>query len=126
MTENEMVGWDHRLHGHKFEQALGDCEGQGSLLCCSSWGCKESDTTEQLSNRCIVRFSRELEYIYMYIYVCTYMYICVCIYVYTYIYIYIYILYRILYIHADIHHSPNPSAILSLLSVCQSSHLDSF
>ena len=41
MTEDEMVGWHHRLNGHEFEQALGDGEGQGSLVCCSSWGCKE-------------------------------------------------------------------------------------
>ena len=45
-TENEMVGWHHQLNGHKFEQALGDGEGQGSLACCSPWGCKESNTTE--------------------------------------------------------------------------------
>ena len=45
-----MVGWHHRLHGHEFEQALGDGEGQGSLACCSPWGCKESDMTEQLNN----------------------------------------------------------------------------
>ena len=46
MTEDEMVGWHHRLDGHEFEQApeLGD--GQGSLACCSPWGGKESDTTE--------------------------------------------------------------------------------
>ena len=43
---DEMVGWHHRLDGHKFEQAPGDSEGQGSLLCCSPWGYKESDTTE--------------------------------------------------------------------------------
>ena len=43
---DEMVGWHHRLVGHKFEQAPGDSEGQGSLLCCSPWGHKESDTTE--------------------------------------------------------------------------------
>ena len=36
MTENEMVGWHHRLNGHEFERALGDGEGQGSLACCSS------------------------------------------------------------------------------------------
>ena len=46
-----MVGWHHRLDGHEFEQTLGDNEGQGSLVCCSPWGCKESDTTEQLKNR---------------------------------------------------------------------------
>ena len=44
-----MVGWPHRLNGHEFEQALGDGEGQGSLACCSPWGRKESDTTEQLN-----------------------------------------------------------------------------
>ena len=49
MTEDEMVGWHHWLNGHEFEQALGDCEGQGNLGSCSSWGCKESDTTEQLN-----------------------------------------------------------------------------
>ena len=40
-TEYEMAGWHHWLNGHEFEQALGDGEGQGSLVCCSSWGCKE-------------------------------------------------------------------------------------
>ena len=45
MTEDEMVGWYHRLNGHEFEQALGD-GGQGCLACCSPWGRKESDTTE--------------------------------------------------------------------------------
>ena len=49
MTEDEMVGWHHRLSGHEFEHALGDSEGQGSLVCCNSWGHKESDTTEQLN-----------------------------------------------------------------------------
>ena len=46
MTEDEMVGWLHRLSRHEFEQALGVGDGQGSLACCSSWGCKESDMTE--------------------------------------------------------------------------------
>ena len=40
-----MVGWYHWLRGHEFEQTPGDSEGQRSLICCSSWGCKESDTT---------------------------------------------------------------------------------
>ena len=40
----------HRLNRHEFEQTLGDGEGQGSLVCCSPWGSKESDTTEQLYN----------------------------------------------------------------------------
>ena len=46
MTKDEMVGWHHQFNGHEFKQALGDGEGQGSLACCSSWGCKELDTTE--------------------------------------------------------------------------------
>ena len=49
MTKDEMVGWHHRLNGHKFEQALGVGDGQESLPCCSPWGHKELDTTEQLS-----------------------------------------------------------------------------
>ena len=48
-TEDEMVGWHHQLDGHEFEQALGVGDGQGSLVCCSPWGHKESDTTEQLN-----------------------------------------------------------------------------
>ena len=44
-TEDEMVGWHLQLNGHEFEQAPGDSEGQGSLVCCSQWGYKESDTT---------------------------------------------------------------------------------
>ena len=45
-----MVGWHHRPDGHESEQAPGDGEGQGSLACCSPWGRKESDTTEQLKS----------------------------------------------------------------------------
>ena len=48
MTEDEMVGWYHRLYGHEFEPAPQVGEGQGGLVCCSSWCHKESDTTEQL------------------------------------------------------------------------------
>ena len=50
MTEDEMVGWCHRLSGHEFEQALGVGDGQGSLACCSPWGRKELDTSERLKN----------------------------------------------------------------------------
>ena len=50
MTEDEMVGWHHLLNGHEFEQASGVGDGQGSLVGCSPWGCKESDMTEQLNN----------------------------------------------------------------------------
>ena len=49
-TEDEMVGWHHRLNRHEFEQALGDGEGQGSLKGCSPWGRKESDMTDRLNN----------------------------------------------------------------------------
>ena len=50
MTEEEVVAWHHQLNGHEFEQTLGDGKGQGSLVCCSPWGCRESDMTEQLNN----------------------------------------------------------------------------
>jgi len=46
MTEDEMVGWHHQLNGRKFEYAPGVGNGQGSLVCCSPWGCKELDTTK--------------------------------------------------------------------------------
>ena len=46
MTEDEMVGWHHQLTGHEFESTLGVGYGQGGLVCCSSWGHKEADTTE--------------------------------------------------------------------------------
>ena len=45
-----MIEWHHQLGGHVFGQALGDDEGQESLLCCSPWGHKELDMTEQLNN----------------------------------------------------------------------------
>ena len=47
-TEDEMVGWYHRLNGHGFGWTLGVGDGQGGLVCCSPWGCKESNTTELL------------------------------------------------------------------------------
>ena len=49
MTEEEMVEQHHLLDGHEVEQAPGVGDGQGSLVCCSPWGHKESDTTEPLS-----------------------------------------------------------------------------
>ena len=66
MTEDEMVGLHHQLNGHEFEQTPGDSEGQGSLACCSPWGHKESDTTEQQNSNsnnsgdCIFSFLRNL------------------------------------------------------------------
>ena len=49
-TEDEMVGWNHRLNGYEFEQSPGDGEGQGSLVCCSSCSRKELDMTEEMNN----------------------------------------------------------------------------
>ena len=48
MREDEMVGWHHQLNGLEFEQALGVDDEQGSLVCCSPWGCKELDMIEQM------------------------------------------------------------------------------
>ena len=45
-----MVGWYHQLNGQESEQTLRDSEGHGSLVCCSPWGPRESDTTELLNN----------------------------------------------------------------------------
>ena len=49
-TEDETVGWHHWFSGHELGQTPGDGKGQGSLVCCSPWGCKESDTTWRLNN----------------------------------------------------------------------------
>ena len=56
MTEDEMVGWHHRLNGHEPEQTPGDSEGQGSLVYCSPWGRKESDVTKHHQNDSTTRF----------------------------------------------------------------------
>ena len=48
-TEDEMAGWHHQLDGHASEQVLGVGDRQGNLACCSPWGRKELDTTEQLN-----------------------------------------------------------------------------
>jgi len=48
-TEDEMAGWHHWLNGRKFEQTPGVGDGQGSLACCSPWGCKDLGTTERLN-----------------------------------------------------------------------------
>ena len=49
MTEDEVVGWHHQCDGHSFEQARGAGNGQGNLVCCSPWGCKELNTTERVN-----------------------------------------------------------------------------
>ena len=53
ITEYEMAGWHHQLHGCEFEQVPRDGEGQGSLVRCIPWGHKESDMTERINNKCI-------------------------------------------------------------------------
>ena len=50
MTEDDMAEWHHQRNGHEFEQAPGVGYGQGSLVCFSPWGHKESDMTEQLNS----------------------------------------------------------------------------
>ena len=50
MTEDETVGWYHRLNGQEFQQTPGDGEGQGRVECCSPWGHKELDTTQRLND----------------------------------------------------------------------------
>ena len=50
MTEDEMVGWYHRLNGREFEQTLGDSEGRGNMVCYSQWGHQKSDTTDRMNN----------------------------------------------------------------------------
>ena len=55
MKVGEMVGWHHQHNGRGFGWAPGVGDGQGGLACCSSWGCKESDTAEQLNNNKLMR-----------------------------------------------------------------------
>ena len=57
-TEDEMAGWHHQLDGHEFEWTPGVGDGQGGLVCCDSWGHKQSDTTEQLNWRKLHWWSR--------------------------------------------------------------------
>ena len=61
MTEDEMVGWHHQLNGHEFEQAPGVHDGQGSLVCCSPWGRKDLETTEQLNNKRVGAAAKSLQ-----------------------------------------------------------------
>ena len=62
-TEDEMAGWHHQLDGHELERTLGVGAGQGGLVCCDSWGCKESDMTERLNwTELISNISRYLQW----------------------------------------------------------------
>ena len=53
-TKDEMVGWHHRLDGHEFELTLRVGDGQGGMACCSPWGCKESDMTEDWTKTILI------------------------------------------------------------------------
>ena len=59
MTEDEMLGWHHRLNGHEFDQTLGDRERQGSLACCSSWSTQLSDRTTKITTDCVGMSGKE-------------------------------------------------------------------
>ena len=59
-----MVEWHHQFNGHEFEQVPGDGEGQGSLVCCSPWGCKESDTTERLNSNNNIGYTFQVYFIF--------------------------------------------------------------
>ena len=75
-TEDEMVGWHHLLDGYEFEQTPGDGEGQGTLVCCSPWGCKESDMIEWLnsSNNHNLHKDSDSGSFYLWIYFCCYLF----------------------------------------------------
>ena len=61
MTEDEMVRWHHRLDRYQFEQALGNGDGQGSLVCCSPWDHKELEMTKRPNNK-YVRYDLSLSF----------------------------------------------------------------
>ena len=65
-TEDKIVGWHHQLDGNEFEQTPEDHEGQGSLMCCSPWGRKESDITEQVNSKSPVNVT------WLHTYICIY------------------------------------------------------
>ena len=60
MTEDEMAGWHHRLSGHESDQALGDGEGQGSLVCCSPWSRRVRHNLATEQQPCISTFDQGL------------------------------------------------------------------
>ena len=62
MTEDEMVGWHHRLNGHEFGWTPGVGDGQGGLACCGSWGHKELDTTERLNGTELIAAAQKQKY----------------------------------------------------------------
>ena len=72
MTEDEMVGWHHRVNGHEFEQTQGDSVGQGTLACCSPWACQESDTTKWLNNKSLCKLGDSYMELSILFYFCVY------------------------------------------------------
>ena len=62
VTEDEMLGWHHKLNGHEFKQTPGNGKGLGSLACCSPWDCKESDMTKRQNNTYKMHFLRTFKY----------------------------------------------------------------
>ena len=64
-----MVGWNHQLDGQEFEQTLGDGKGQGALVCCSPWGCEESDRTDRLNNNNKNRVIFEASLLFLYFHI---------------------------------------------------------
>ena len=68
-----MVEQRHWLNGHAFEQTPGDGEGQGSMVCCSWWGGKESDMTEQLNNKIYIHIGIYNTHTHIYRHTCIYM-----------------------------------------------------
>ena len=71
-TEDEMAGWHHWLDGHEFEWTPGVGDGQGSLACCDSWRCKESDMTERLKWRTDLMYTTSEQIIWEFFHVSTY------------------------------------------------------
>ena len=65
-TEDEVVGWHHQFNGNEVGQTPGGGEGQGGLACCSLWGRKESDMTEQLNNKLIFNITQKLYSLHVY------------------------------------------------------------
>ena len=91
-----MVGWHHQLSGHESEQTLGNSEKQGSLACCSPWGCRVRDdlVTEQqmftIASFKIAKIWKLPKYSTMEEWIKNTWYLCMCVYMYIYMYMYIY------------------------------------
>ena len=60
VSEDKMAGWNHQCNGHELGQIWGDGEGQGGLVCCNPWGCKNSDMTGRLNTSKYIYKSRKI------------------------------------------------------------------